>query len=591
MHSNAISYSNGIPRFHTVLLCLSFYGFVFYTNRAEVSARPGDNLNMRRKASSRNRGFLGPEGLTENRSPRRATDLDANRSWEHGLPIHAGIRAALTTNSPEGSERNESSAEPHSAKPEIPVETKSVRELTLDEWLELVRLHNPSLRVSRARLKGFDADIFSAKWSWLPVAEVNAAVAPTPKYRCTVPDEFLPSEWSEAEKQAWMNERVDGVPNRSRYCVSTDKDINVEDFSIQGVYTRFEVRLGVPLSALWKRGFALTAARAQRNAGRYRADEIALSMEKTARKAYWGVKMAREMLFTLEEGLPILNKAIERVKDELDSDEGDASMGDKFRLMILKSQVKGWVLDAKQVEAVALSGLRSLAGLTNRDQADDSTKFDVDKTPLSEAETELKSLEAYLASAKNHHPELKMLGEYITGADALVNLRKSEFFPDLLVAARYLHVHSNSDDPASAFASNRLNANSVYFGLTLRWELDFHLKHARLKKAKADAHAAREGSNAQLAKIRHDVTEAYNKALTADGKVKLASRAHRYARSWVTAVSQSHEMGLAGAREVADSLRAYFQTKLDYTKAVYEMRLARAGLAAATGAKAPENRR
>lgn len=610
MYSNAISYKQGRSRISLFFLFTSVFGFVFFAGRDDVSARPGDNLNMRKNDSSRNRTSqkLRTGGGAERRPPGKTINLNANRSWEHGLPIHAGIRTALATDQ-HGARNPAAEKETVDKKPSTePVsvmrndngENNGARELTLEQWLKLVRLHNPTLRVSRARLKSFDADIFSAKWSWLPVAEVNAAVAPTPRYRCTVPEEFLPSEWSEAEKQSWMNERVDGVPNRSRYCVSTDKDINVEDFRIQGVYTRFEARLGVPLSALWKRGFALTAARAQKNAGRYRADEIGLSMEKTAGKAYWGVKMAREMLFTLQEGRPILNKAIKRVEEELDSDEGDASMGDKFRLLILKSQLESWVLDAKQVESVALSGLRTLAGGTDRAEGRaegksegggsvDMTKYDVDKKPLSEAEEELGSLETHLDSARKHHPQLKMLGEYITGADALVNLRKSEFFPDLVLAGRYLHIHSNSDDPASAFASNRLNANSVYFGLTLRWELDFHLKHARLRKAKADALAAREGRISQVAAIRHDVTEAYNKALTADGKVKLAARAHQHARSWVTAVSQSHDMGLAGAREVADSLRAYFQTKMDYAKAVYEMRLARIELAAVTGGNSPGN--
>ena len=457
------------------------------------------------------------------------------------------------------------------------------KELKLSEWLALVRRNNPSLRLSRAHLKKFDADIFSAKWSWLPRGEVSATVAPTPKYRCRVPQEFLPSTWTEAEKQSWMDEKVDGITNRNRYCVTTDKDVNLDDYSIDGVYTRLQVKLGLPLSAFWKRGFALTAARSQKRAGRYKADEITLSMEKTARKAYWGVKMAREMLYTLNEGRPVLNKAIKRVKKELESDEGDASLGDKFRLLILKSQVESWKLDAKEVESVALAGLNALAGEAGMKGSGKSLKYDVDRAPLTEAKEKLLSLQMYLDKAWQNHPQLKMMREAIKGRKAMVKLRKSEFFPDLILVGRYLHVHSNSDDPASAYAYDRLHGNSAYIGLTLKWDLDFRSKYVNLAKAKADVLIAREGRRARHTKTEHKITKAYEKASTAQKKVKLAAKAHSHAKSWLTAVSQSHDMGIARAKEVADALKAYFQTKMEYAKTVYGMRLARAELAAAVG--------
>jgi hypothetical protein len=42
-------------------------------------------------------------------------------------------------------------------------------------------------------------------------------------------------------------------------------------------------------------------------------------------------------------------------------------------------------------------------------------------------------------------------------------------------------------------------------------------------------------------------------------------------------------MGLARAKEVADALKSYFQTKMEYAKAIYTHRLALAKLHAAAG--------
>jgi outer membrane protein TolC len=454
----------------------------------------------------------------------------------------------------------------------------TAKRLKLAQWLRLIRRKNPSLAVARARLKKFDGDIFSAKWAWLPKITVKTTVAPTPRYECEVPSEFLPASWTEAEKQEWLDQKTDGVTNRNRYCVTTNKDIDVKEYSIEGLYARFEVNLGLPLSAFWKGPLLVKAAKSAKKAGHHKSDRVLIQMLQKAKKAYWGVKLAREMLYTIRQGQPYLRKAIKRVEQDLEDGEGESSIGDKFRLHILRAQVKEWINDAKQVEAVALAGLRALVGSEKR-----AAHLDVDKKPLLEADVKLKDMRHYLNLAAHHRPELKMLDAAVKGRSAMVKLRKTEFWPDLIIGSRYRYTHSNSDDPASAYANDRLHGNSFYIGLVLKWDLDFHLKYAKLRKAKMDLMIARRGRTAITHKVRYEIKKAYWKAKTAAKKMASTRKTHRLAKSWVTAVSQKHDMGLARAKEVADALKSYFKTKMDFAQAIYSYHLANAHLKAAVG--------
>jgi outer membrane protein TolC len=409
---------------------------------------------------------------------------------------------------------------------------------------------------------------------------MSTQVAPTPKYDCVVPDEFLPSGWSAAQRDQWRNEKTDGVANRNRYCVTTNKDINVDDYSIEGLYFKFEVKAGIPVSAFWKMPYLLRAARASRRVGRQRVAMEMVKVERAVRKAYNAVKLAREMLFTIDEGRSFLNKAIKKVEKDLDSDDGDATMADKFRLKILKAEVDTWELEAKKMESTALAGLRALTG---EPRSGGRIPLDVDSKPLEPVALALKTGDHYERLARRNRPELKAMNAAVAAARAAVKLRWASFWPDLALAVRYSYTYSNSDDPVSAYARDSLHGNSIFVGLVFKFDLDFHLKRAKYMEAKAARTAAARGRRAMRQKVRYEVKRARQAVSSSTKKIRLARTGHQAAKSWLTAVSQQHDMGTARAKEVADALKAYFKTKIAVVKAVYEHNMAVAGLRASVG--------
>ena len=452
------------------------------------------------------------------------------------------------------------------------------RRWTLSRWLERIHRRNELLEAARAGLGRQAADLSAARWAWVPRVRVKGSVAPTPQYHCIVPNEFLPESWTDRERETWLNSEVDGVRNRDRYCVTTDKDINVQDYSIQGLYFKIQVDLGIPLSVFWKQGVLMRGARAAMQAGRLRILARERHLDRLAARAYYGVKLAREILFTLGEGKPYLDKAIARVERALDSDDedSDVTVEDRFRLKLLASQMAVWRLDAKQVEHTGLAALRSLAGFKDGGP-------DVDSRPLEPESRPLHSLPWCLSRAGRTSPLVASAKAAVQGAEALLSLRKMEFWPDLVLAARYSYTYSNSDDPVSAYANDRLHGNSFFVGLQLRYDFDILGQLTRYRKAKAMVRAARKARKAADSKVGFEVRKAYAEAETAAKKLAESLRGHKYAKAWPTAVAQKHDMGMARAKDLADALRAYFKSRLALVQATYEYEMALADLAEATG--------
>ncbi|MCD6497605.1 MAG: TolC family protein [Deltaproteobacteria bacterium] len=454
---------------------------------------------------------------------------------------------------------------------------QSTRRLNLTQWLNLVHRHNPLIGAAQAGVGVADADVTAAKWAWVPRLRVKADFAPMPNYHCVVPSEFLPDSWSQAQKDQWMAQKVDGVTNRDRYCVTTDKDTNVDQYSIQGLYFRIQVDLGIPLSAIWQMKYFMAAARARRNVSLHKVDKVRAQLDELTRKAYFSVKLARELLFTIDEGKPFLDKAIKKVVHDLDSDDdSDVSLEDKFRLQLLQSQIRSWVLDARQVEQSALDGLRALAGRGGR-------SCDVDADPLIGSRGRLQTLEWYQRASVRRRPEMRIVRDMLSGSRVLVRLRKMAFLPDLILATRYRYTHSNSDDPLSAYASDGLHGNSVFVGLQLRFDLDILTKVTQYRKAKAMRRATSHAKSALERQVRFETANAYREAVTARRKEREAERGLKIAKAWLTAVVQKHDMGVARAKDVADALRAFFKARMNLVRVSYESQMAVSHLATAVG--------
>src|SRR5438045_3759022 len=85
-------------------------------------------------------------------------------------------------------------------------------------------------------------------------------------------------------------------------------------------------------------------------------------VELNGRRAYWGLKLARELRAMLEDGEGYLDTAQKKVEKELADGSGSATVTDRLRLRTVRTEIEVRLLEAKRTEAVAKSGLRALLG-------------------------------------------------------------------------------------------------------------------------------------------------------------------------------------------------------------------------------------
>src|SRR6185503_6020710 len=117
-----------------------------------------------------------------------------------------------------------------------------------------------------------------------------------------------------------------------------------------------------PLFTFGKLAHARSAARAGLDAQRALANEAAGDAAADAARAYWGLKLARELGYMLEDGIETISKAQAGFNDR-----SDVTIQDRQRVGVLLAEAKAQRADAAQAEAQALAGLRAITATLDAD--------------------------------------------------------------------------------------------------------------------------------------------------------------------------------------------------------------------------------
>jgi outer membrane protein TolC len=452
-----------------------------------------------------------------------------------------------------------------------------VQRRTLAQLEGLVRKHSPAVLAARAKVKSAQTALLKAKLLWVPTAKMTFSFAPAPRVSCLVPQAFENVQMSDGSNlYATMNAQ------REKYCMGTDTSDDVRDFiknyDPTSYWFRFEASVIQPLYTFGKIRNAKRLARQGVAAQQIRVRVARDDAVRDVRRAYFGLKLARELLFEIDEGWKYLRKAQKRIAKQLAADSDDVDTVDKYRLDLLVIEVKDQVLQLKRAERLALGALRALIGRRA------PKNLDVDKKPLTRVKAQVKSLKHYLRLARTHRPELRLLGVAIKASKAVVSLRKTMFAPDLAFVLKLRATASSSkDNPSSAYARDALHGTGLYLGLALRWNLDFHFKYTALSQAQSELLAVTHLRERATLGVELQIEKGHDELVTAGKRLTLLQKARKTARKWLITMSQRHDLGTADTKKLTDAVKAYFQTQLKVHRAVYELNLAAVNLSRAVG--------
>lgn len=343
-----------------------------------------------------------------------------------------------------------------------------------------------------------------------------------------------------------------------------------ENFALEfeGVLGGAQLDVTQPLYTFGKIAHARRAARAGLAAQLALADEAAGDLAVDAARAYWGVKIARELGAMLEDGIDEIDKARARMDERTGKDA--PSIQDRQRVAVLLAEARAQRADARSGERQGLAGLRALTGLPGAD---------VDDAPLEAIEREVPA-----TATGAGRPQVRAARQGAIAADELAAMARGYYFPDVaLVGSAVIAAAQGVDDPPSAFASDPYNRAGAGLVLALSWTAEPWNVKARAARARAEAARAHAQHALAAAGASFDAATALAEAEAAREKVAALVEGEQAARAWVASVLQADAIGAAEAKDLADAYLAWFQTRARWAQSVFQWNVAVVRLGRASG--------
>lgn len=413
----------------------------------------------------------------------------------------------------------------------------AMRRVSLEECLSLSERNYPKIAEARARLRAKESQ------------RREAHTAPFSEFTFTAGGGVLP---------IWRGTSI--------YSPSSDAALSSElalayQLGIEGVVPLFTFG---KLTSLWE------AADAQVKLGEHDIEREKNLVRIDVVRAYFGLMLAHDAALLLAEVRQHLEKELGKL------DPADDANIDALKLRMYGAEVEAKQSEAKKGEAIARAGLRFLTGI--------SGEWDVLDQPLRKMPHILGPLARYLEAARLHRPEINMVKAGLVARNALLDLERAKYFPDLGVGiSGRLSRTPEFTDQRNPFSYDPANQTWFGAGLVLRWKLDFLPQSARVARAEAELEEMRAVERFALGGIAVEVEKAFAEAKDAETRLMAFARATGYAKKWLIQVQQGSEMGLTEADEMVEPAKEYALKKYAEMNAVYELNVALAALSLATG--------
>jgi outer membrane protein TolC len=350
-------------------------------------------------------------------------------------------------------------------------------------------------------------------------------------------------------------------------CTQTSPQNFAWDF--KGFFGGASLEVTQILYTFGKASHGLAAARAGVQAYDSLANEAAGDAAVDAARAYWGLKLARELGAMLDDGIEQIEGAQKGF-----ADRKDVTIEDQQRVAVLLAEAKAQRAEAAAGEAQALAGLRAITAMPDAD---------IDEDELGTVELDVPEASVLKARALKR-PQLMAAKSGALAADELASFQRAYYFPDLVLLGNAVIARAQGvDDPPSAFANDPYNRSGVALFLALQWNVEPWTVRAKTQRLRAEARKAKE--QAALAELgaTYDAETAAAEATAAKAKVDAANEGEKAARTWLASVLQNQAVGTAEAKDLADAYIAWFQMKARWAQSVFQWNVAVVRLGRASG--------
>jgi outer membrane protein TolC len=294
-------------------------------------------------------------------------------------------------------------------------------------------------------------------------------------------------------------------------------------------------------------------------------------------RAYWGYQTARNADASVQKVRDRLKEAQQTAKKLLAEKSEQISRSDSMKLDYLAEEVEAQHASALKNRDLAFTGLRLLVG------AQPGEELPIAQQELPQA-PQSPNVDEVLRRALEQRPEPRAANAGVAARQALVDLARARFWPDLgLVGGVRLTTTTNADNPPSPFVNNPYHESSGYIALGLQGTLDVPQKLARLRQAEADLHEAVAMQLGAQQLVRLDVQQALGDLAEARVRVERYGKETQIGKQLSNQAGVAFDSGLGDARELLEGTLLYMRADGERLKALYDTQLAWAALEKAAG--------
>lgn len=432
---------------------------------------------------------------------------------------------------------------------EAPPTAVKVRKRTYDlaECLALADRNHPNLWVMRSRVAFAHAQLDEAKW--VPFWQFGA--------------------------QAGVG--VIGTQGGTAYYGNSPRIDRLTQISgsIQPLF-QFSIGGTLPLYTFGKISAAKEAAEAQVRVNEWDIERVRQLVRMDVRRAYYGLQLARDSRYLLEELSEKLEKNLTTLRKKLAS--GDKSVDEVDRIRLENSQddltlKKGL---AQRGETFATATLRFFTGI--------QSEFDIPDEPLKRPDVTIGPVVQYLAAARLMRPEINQARAGIAARRALVDLQRARLFPDLGLGlnAGYNVAPSIVRQP-NAWNADPFNSFGFGFGVGMRWNLDLLPQSARVRQAESQLEETRAQLRLALGGIAVEVENQYGTVLEAKTREETWGRLEHRSKGWLSLTQDRIDLGTYDERALGEPIAVYFNARSQHMIALMDLNIALSELARVTG--------
>ncbi len=296
------------------------------------------------------------------------------------------------------------------------------------------------------------------------------------------------------------------------------------------------------------------------------------------KELHYNLALSHQLKDLLDESLKNFTKAVDKVEERLEAEEGSVTVQDLLRLRIGQAGVAKEIFTLDRAIIVTREALKRQLGLPRE------TDFAPADTRLEPVELQLQPLASYLQHVDQHRPEIAQLTAGLAARKARVKAARGAYYPSVFLAGGFEYsVAPNRDDQDSPFARDFNFFRGPGVALGLRWQLDFWTTHATVEERLAELNQLETQKLSAESGIALDVQRRYLEVQEQQNKIQSAQQARKAARALLVTTLTNFNLGVGEAKDVFTNLGLYVRILGDYYKTIRDFNMAAANLTQATG--------